>query len=499
MSASASAPLSALSQQAHALASGSLAANERFAQLERLRAQALTRSLEQRKHYAGRPIPFAEDERKAWEEHVGMWQAFYIAYALCADVSGETQVVALVWQRALDCLGRAIREHAQAYRGIPPALWKELHRCYASAEACGLDDVPVESGTAASRLSSSCRSIYLMTILHDAANLYSVDPDQLDACERLLPSLLQDVRLMAAPPEASNRSPLIVDLDSECGAHVHRDAAAKKTVRFLETGALSTRLRDLATNLRAGNMPAELAAAAALPRAKLERLLTHLYVQWCSAGSGRTDDRRATTQRAQVAVTMHAVHFQVSGRAFRQPGLRYTREEEHDLATFGHITERTEHRLLTARSSALEPWEVINQSASGALGMLRKPDLTTHIVHGQLIAFRTSSAAPAVVGYVQRLKIEQDGTVHVGVRLMHGDARGIAARPIGDPTQKYQRALIIEADPERGTSASLIAPPGLAVPGAALEIYSSRAETIMVNAMLNCSASHEQFSFSKTQ
>ena len=183
--------------------------------------------------------------------------------------------------------------------------------------------------------------------------------------------------------------------------------------------------------------------------------------------------------RAQVALGMHAIHFQISGRAFRQPGLRYTREEEHDLATFGHITERTEQRLLTGRSAALEPWELVARSGS-SLALRRKPDLTARIAHGQLAAVRTSSIdAPSLV-LVQRIRIEADGEMSVGVRVIRGEVRGAAVRAAGSAAQKYERALIVEADPQRGTPASLITASGLLVPGARMELHTSRTETVRI-------------------
>jgi hypothetical protein len=489
------AALSALGREANALASQSISAAERFAKLEQLRPSAIAQAAELRNAYLCKPLPLAADEYKVWQEHVAMWQAFYLGYALCADAGGETQDVALVWQRGLDSLARAIAEHVYAYRAIPPTLWGELNRCYSSAEACGLDEVTTRASDDSPASLTTCRAIYLCVVMLDAANLYSMPSDHVEVVMRWLPGFLTEVQMLAHPPQAANRSPLFVDLAAETGARIARNRAESETIRYLETGLLSSKLRDLAAAVRSGSMPAELAGSEALSRPALERLLTHLYVQWCSSGTGRTDERRESIARAQAAVTMHAVHFQVSGRAFRQPGLRYTREEEHDLATFGHITERTEHRLLTSRSSALETWEVINQSASGALGLIRRPGLDTRISHGQIIALRTTSSAPPVVAIVQRLKMEQDGTVHIGVRVVPGEARGVAVRLTGDPSQKYQRALLVGEDTERGTPPTLILPPGLVIPNAALEVFSNRAETVTITEIVGRGPTHEQAGF----
>jgi hypothetical protein len=207
-------------------------------------------------------------------------------------------------------------------------------------------------------------------------------------------------------------------------------------------------------------------------------------VQWCSAGTGRHEDRDESSVRAQVATNLNAVHFQISGRAFRQPGMRYTRDEEHDLATFGHITERTEQRLLTGRSATLEPWEIVNRGAGGSLGMRRKPDLQSRIAHGQLIAVRTSSAMTAMLGVIQRLRTESDGGMNAGMRLIANEARGVAVRIPSSPTPGFERALLLAADNARKVPESVIVPAGSFLPGTILELHDKRTEKVQLGEVL---------------
>jgi hypothetical protein len=483
-----------LRRSAQALGSDSLPAEHRFEALEELRARAIALLPSERSHYLGKPLPLADDERRTWEEQVALWQTLYFAYALCTDIGGNASTAAAVWQRALDCLGRAMREHARAYRVVPASLWKELNSCYRAAEACGVaaTAAPVDGSD---RL-QTCKSSFLTTLLHEAANVYALSPAQLQALEQALPEWLELVELSAEPPPDAARAPLAIDIGGETGARVARGLPPNETVRYIDSNALATRLRELAASLRASTpAPEPLLAMHDLPRTAVERLLTHLYVQWCSAGTGRIDDRRDSATRAQVAVTMHAVHFQISGRAFRQPGLRYTREEEYDLATFGHITERTEHRLLTGRSSALEPWEIINQSQSGSLGMLRKPDLQSRIGHGQLIAVRTSSANAPILATVQRLKMEPDGSLSVGVRVIRGEARGAAVRPAGNPTLKYDRALVV-SDEDNKSPQSVIVPRDQFAPGALIDMHLNRSETMQLGEVIERGWDFERMSLS---
>jgi hypothetical protein len=469
-----------------------MSAAQRFGALEALRPSALRAATVQRALYFGKPVPLAGAERSGWEDCVGLLQALYFAYALCADAGVEPATAATVSQRALDSLGRAIREHASAYRSIPGTLWRELHSCFRSAVECNLSDMRV-ADPAQPDAAASCTAAYLATVLHEGANPYALAAPQMLALERLLPKWLGLAAIQSTEPLWASRSPLALDLGGECGARLARELGAAETVRYLDTSALGMHLRSLADALRSGKPAADLDAAGELPRPALERLLTHLYVQWCSAGAGRGEERQPV--RAQAALSMHAVHFQISGRAFRQPGLRYTREEEHDLATFGHITERTEQRLLTGRSAALEPWEIVAQSAAGAISLRRKADLQTRIAYGQLIALRTSSVSPPLLAVVQRLQADAGGELAIGARLIRAEARGAAVRPAGDTIAKYERALMLEADAGRNVPASLILPAGRARTGARIELHNGRAETVVVGEAIDCGFDFERVAY----
>ena len=492
------AALAALRQKAHALAAEPIAPGQRFAALETLRPAAIAATESTRSIYAGKPIPLAEGERQRWEDTVGLWQALYFAYALCAD-SGQSEVAAAtVSQRALDSLGRAIRSHTHAYRTVPGSLWKEFHTCYRSAVDCSLAELAISDPTGDPQHTdsqTSCKQAYLLTVLYECANPYALSTEQMRLVDQWLPHWLGLIDIAPSEPLWASRSPLALDLGGETGARLARDIGAGEGVRYLDTSAAGMRLREVADCLRNARPAAELQVAADMPRALLERLLTHLYVQWCSAGSTAADEQRqASGLRAQAALGMHAVHFQVSGRAFRQPGLRYTREEEHDLATFGHITERTEHRLLTGRSSALEPWEVLSQNAS-AIALRRKCDLSSRLAYGQLVALRTTSIDPPSLGVIQRLRIDASGEAHIGVRPVRGEMRGVALRPAGDATQKYERALLIEADAARAAPATLLIEAGRFAPGTRIEMHTARAETITVGAYVERGFDFDRLAF----
>src|SRR5690606_20789959 len=151
---------------------------ERLAALEALRPAAVQATEARRASYCGKPAPLAGAARQAWEDVVALWQSLYFAYALCADAGLDTQTAATASHRALDSLGCAIEEHAFAYRAVPGTLWKELNACYRSATECSLAEVPV-TDPLKKPAETSCKRVFLRTVLHAAANLYAASALQM--------------------------------------------------------------------------------------------------------------------------------------------------------------------------------------------------------------------------------------------------------------------------------------------------------------------------------
>lgn len=469
-----------------------------FASLEKIRAASESLQPQLTRLYSGAPIPLERDEQAAWQETIDLWLALHGSYVQLFEAKGrpapEESLRAVLLQRSLHCVGRAMLEHARAYRAVTPALWKQLHVLYAAAEARELHEIAVDAPVDATPC--TCSSTYREALLALAANTYALSPAQLPVALALAREWSSLVSLTTTAPVDATRSPHVVDLASSNGPVLARlIQQALPTVRHLASDRLAQRLREVATAVREGGTAPELAHAGALPRTATEKLLTHLYIQWCSAGGNRAEERRASTQRAQVSIHFHSIHFQISGRAFRQPGLRYTREEEHDLATFGHITERTESRLLTSRSSALEPWEIVNQGPTGVLGMNRKPDLQTRVGQGQLVAMRVSSTQPPMLGIVQRIREEADGSLAIGVRTMPVEVVAASVRSPGNPKEKFHRALLVAADAERGQPETLLVPPGTFRQGMVLELATQSTQTVRMTALVDAGANFERITF----
>lgn len=145
------------------------------------------------------------------------------------------------------------------------------------------------------------------------------------------------------------------------------------------------------------------------------------------------------------------------------------------MQLFGHVSERTERALASIGSAAVESWELINQSNSGFMCMLRQPDAEMRISHNQLMAVRRGTSKLFYLGVVQWLRIEENQNLFVGVRLFPGVARAVVARPANfhapSGVNGFERAMLLPEMTVPATPATLILPTGWYQPGRFVELF----------------------------
>jgi hypothetical protein len=201
-------------------------------------------------------------------------------------------------------------------------------------------------------------------------------------------------------------------------------------------------------------------------------------VQWCRAGTARAEDRSEGEEPAKVCFGLVGAHLHVGGgRDFRQPGDLSSREKQ-DLDTYGYIT-RPEHEAGAAAGTpqALEPWQILNHSASGFMCMQREPDGKARVSHNQLLAVRRAGGRHFHVGMVQWLRMEESGEICCGVRLFPGTPQAISVRPSNfapGGNGRYERALLLPEVATPATPATLILPAGWFQSGRFVEVFSDR-------------------------
>ncbi|HEY9447903.1 MAG TPA: hypothetical protein VIQ62_12595, partial [Burkholderiales bacterium] len=283
------------------------------------------------------------------------------------------------------------------------------------------------------------------------------------------------VNLAHQPLPPSQIPPLVVDLATASGV---RFAAANEpaSVRYLDLEQLSKTLRQTINLLKQGQTPAQLGLGEDARQPGCENLLMLLYVQWCRAGTARTEERLLAEEKATVCFGITAAHYQASGgRPFRQPG-EFTAREKRDLDTFGYIS-RVMHEAAQPEEGGVESWLILNHSASGFMCMSRQPDGSARIAHNQLLAVRRESGKQFHLGMVQWVKVDESGELQCGVRLFPGAPEAVAVRPSNfNPagSSRYERALVLPEVPAPATPATIVLPSGWFQSGRFVEIFAER-------------------------
>ena len=470
----------ALTQQIARVRQAGIAPLELLRVLETLREPVGYVQNELARKYTGKALPLETAEAAVWTRVLALWQELIDGYLACRDAHargdpGLRSHGALIVMRCLRYTSCAMFEHYRIYRQAPAAPWEKLHQLYAFAEHSGFAHAAVADAFGHQEVDASCTAAYCQALLAQLANPFALSGRQLGFLARWIEQWSGLVNLAPQPLPPSAIPALAVDLADRAGPVFAAGIEPLASLRYLDLEQLGRTLRQLITLLKQGQTPAQLGLGEDARQPGCESLLMLLYIQWCRAGTGRGEQRDLSAEKAQVCLGMHAAHFYLTGRAFRAPGSGLSRQEEHDMQLFGHISERTERMLVSSQSSAVESWQLLNQSSSGFMCMLREPDARMRIDHNQLVAVRRGTSKLFYLGLVQWLRVEENNELFVGVRLFPGIARAVAMRPANfnapSGSTGFERGLLLPELPAPATPATLILPTGWYQPGRFVELH----------------------------
>jgi hypothetical protein len=458
--------------------------------LEALRDTTLEAQHARSREYWGKPVPFDDDTREIFTRSIALWRALADAYeSLIADMAeSEPELAghaALVCYRALRCTGFAMNAHNRAYHAVPGALWEQFHRLYAFAESAGVVDTPVAEG-ADSR--STVGLAYLQTVLTQRANPDALSLLQMNTVDRALAQWSALGRVSATPVATDPTVALGIDLGSAEGARRVKNLKGS-TLRYLDLEKIGDRLRQTAVSLKTQS-PDKLGLGP-IPRDACEKLMLNLYSHWLAPGTGRVDERKAVSFNVLVSGTLAAMHYNISGKPFSPPDAGLHSRARFEMAGF----ERVDGPVVgeaSARSRTLETWTVANQSASGILGMCRKPTDSTRLTHNQLLGL-VAPNGNTYLGFVQRLSVDSEGVTWLGFRLLRAKAQAVAAR-IADNQIPYDRALLLASVPGAEPQTILVSP-GTYGPGRVMDLHDGKPRQIRLTALVDSGSNFERASY----
>lgn len=456
------------------------AAANRLGVLEALREAVNFVQIELAKRFMNRALPMAKAESEVFEDTVDLWEEMRLGYARCLDAAanGDVAMMAqagLVAQRALTYSGLKMFHHARAYRQVPAADWRALHRAYAVAEELEVTDEGVKDFLNRDVQDSSPRIAYARALLMALANPNELSQRQITFVAYLLERWANKLDVLRdAVEEESGAAPLVLDLAGEAPPG-RVDAARMKEPRYLGTAKLAKSLRNRVALLRKGESPAKLALGEDCVQPSCEQLLIFLFRQWCQGRVERASVRRSGSSEAQLTAEIAAAHYYLSGRAFAQPGEQkeLSKKEREEIATFGRVSTRHEDDYSRAKGFSLERWQTEDESAQGLRLVRRAGEAGRRYSHGQLVAVQPSGARNFVLGQIRWLMVGENGDLHAGVRLLPGLPAATAARPTGLNVQneKYVPALSLTAVAALAAPPSLVLPLGWFKPGRVIEVY----------------------------
>ncbi len=456
---------------------------ERFGAMEALREPIHFVQTEQAKRFSNRAIPMSQAELAVFVETDDLWAETRLGYLRClsAAAKGDAAMRAqagLLCQRTLAYCGMKMFHHFRAYREVPAEDWRCLHEVYAVAEKLGVAEEAVKDYLNRDVHDSSPRIAYARAVLMGAANPNELSQRQLTFVAYLLERWASKLDVLAAPVEEEAGVPaLVADLAGDaCPARPEAGTPGKPAdPRYLDTRKLAKSLRNRVGLLRKGESPAKLALGEDCVQPSCEQLLVFLFRQWCQAKAGRGSERRRSPGTAEATGEIAAIHYYLSGRAFRQPGEQkeLSKKQREEIATFGRVSTRAEDDYSEAQGYVIERWSLLDESAQG-LRMVRKAaDPGRRYSHGQLIAVRPGDAKGFILGQVRWLMATEAGELQAGVKLLPGLPGATAVRATGLNVQmeKYVPALSLGAVQALGSSPSLVLPVGWFKPGRVIEAY----------------------------
>jgi hypothetical protein len=469
-----------LTTQLAALRGTQLPAIERLRILETLRESVSLVQSESANRYASKPLPLEKNEAEAWANVIELWTQAGAGYEQCLQAyrDGDLDIAphaALVTMRCICCVARQMADHYRIYLQIPDALWRGLNGLYAFAEQHGFARIRAQDIAAQQTTDWSCAEAYVQALLVHIANPYALSMRQLSFVQAWAEKWATLVGLASQQLPASTSPALAVDLDAPAGSVFASEIADQPNVRYLDFEQLSKTLRQTITLLKQGQTPAQLGLGETARQPGCENLLMLLYVQWCRAGTARSEEREAADERVSVCFGISAAHYQVSGRReFRQPG-EITSREKRDLDTFGYVVS-TERASADRSPEGVEVWHILNHSPGGFMCILRDPSSRSRIAHNQLMAVQRRGTRSFQIGMIQWLRMERDKQISLGVRIFPGVPQAVAVRPSNftPDSNVYERALLLPEVPASGTPATLILPPGWFQSGRFVETQSDR-------------------------
>lgn len=459
------------------------------------------------KKLTSKPLPLNESELMVFVALVQMWQAMVLGYQRClqAYIAGDKQLAkhgALLCQRCLLYSGQEIFEHLRTGYEFEAKLWHQLHELYAFAEAQGLHLVEVTDPLSARYPRSSCRSVFVKTLLSCYARPAELTRTQLQLLDNWLTQWSGTVAVeFSYALSKGDAPPLAVDLSSTRGLQAVSVSKHTEAMRYLPMVPLSKLLRVKTILLQQGQTPRQANLCERCTSNDCIDFLNFLHRCWCEDLNTRYSERRPVAQHAQVCYKMEGIYAHLSGKPFKQPGRDETigATARHQIETLGRVLQDAHDKELLEMGFPLETWRFENESITGAR-LTRVDTFGGRLSYNQLIGLRPSDAGTLMLGAVAWANVTRTGQLQVGVRYLPGAAESVNIRASGmNPTaqNRHAPAFLLPHIEALKIPPSLVIPRDWFMPDLVIEVrhLNGESEDIKMNFSIERGIDYERISF----
>ena len=429
--------------------------------------------------YSMRPLPPGGEGDAVLGRVVSLWQAMARAYAAVArEGASQPQVqghIALICQRCLFYSSQVVIEYFRARREVRPGAWSEVHGYYLTAEEMGIAATNVASDVGGKPRYESCLETYCALLLIDLSNPNARTPREFAWTCRWARRFS---RVVAVGKAESSKLPVYgVDLNLDDGAQPIRQLNEGYYLRQLGMERLKEGLQGVLARLQHGADPVTLGLGKDTVQPAVNRLMMLLFRSWCMNPRSRRFPRHSGGGEAETALGFEAIHHQVTGTRFLQPGYRrsFSRAEAEALVTLGALAEAPEtEQAPQGYIAGTEIWRVVDEAVSGF--RLRRDGTGAALTFGDLIGMRLSGSEQCLLCRVSWVMYRGDGALQIGVFLLPGAPRGVSVRP-GEgaaPDEPWVPAFLLPGMEALKEAPSLVLPRGWFKPQRVLEVHAIR-------------------------
>ena len=484
-----------LCKQLELLAAAAIKPAVLFDMLEAMREPFGFVQSEMAKKYVHRALPLADLELTSRNNSLLAWQAYRTAGLVCVQslLDGARDlksVAATVCHRALDAHARMMIDQARTNCEASAADWKILHAIYRAAEELGVESEKVKDPLSREAPVSHCMAVYAQPVLVTIGSYNEWNARQSAMVLRWLERWSTKIGITSTPPAAPVKPPVLTDTDSErggfrtaeavAGAPAAPDASAPPGagVRYIDIGDMSLSIKNRVILLRKGETPVNLGLGEDCVMPHCEQQLITLYQHWCDGRVDRNAARRPSTADALVAVGLEVMHYYLSGKPFKQPGvpIELTSKQRAEIATFGRIATRDDDDFSQIHGYAMEQWQLRDESLAGMRMVRAQAVRGNRIAAGTLLAARPTGAKVFMLGTVRWVQWLTDDQIMAGVRAIPGTPMPVGLRPTGinAAKEKFHQGFLVPAVEMLKTPDSVLMPAGWFKAGKVIEVHSDK-------------------------